>query len=91
MDLDGDGVDEFVLLTASRGVAFQNRTGGWELIGQVVAEIPAPRGKNLVSDLTPGNVTASVPRWRDLSVGPRRFRVDEPSERGAVGIPTVVH
>lgn len=91
VDLDGDGVDEFVLLTATRGVAFQNRAGGWELIGQVVAEIPAPWGKNLLSDLTQGNVVASVPRWRELSVGPRRFRINEPAEHSAVGIPAVVH
>lgn len=90
VDLDGDGVDEFVLLTASRGLAFQYRAGGWEVIGEVVTENPAPWGKNLLSDLTRGNVVALVPRWRELSVGPRRFRISEPAERGAARTPAVV-
>jgi hypothetical protein len=90
VDLDGDGVNEFVLLAATGGVAFRNRDGVWESIGQVSAENPALPWKNLLSDLTEGDVVATVPRWKELSVGSRRFRINEAAERGAARIPAVL-
>jgi hypothetical protein len=98
VDLNGDGVDEFVLLNGTGGVAFQNQDGVWKPIGQVFAENPGLPWKTLPSDLTPGNVVATVPRWKELSVGSHRFRINDPgfrindpAEHGTTENPAVVH
>jgi hypothetical protein len=82
IDLDGDNVDEFVLLTAYSGLAYQKHDGAWQLIGSMLP----PRGaafasymwQPLLEALAKGDFTAAVPRWKQLSVGGQMFQLDGP-------------
>jgi len=90
VDLNADGIDEFVLLTPTGGLAFEDQAGHWELIGRVVAVNPGS-WSTLLSDLASANVHTTVPRWRELSVGTRRFRVNEKAEQSTAVVSAVVH
>ncbi|HTT04500.1 MAG TPA: hypothetical protein VMF64_04370 [Steroidobacteraceae bacterium] len=78
VDLDGDGVDEFVLLMAGGGPAYQHLATGWRYIGRLSPDGPFPNWQALLQELTRGNLAAVTPRWKELSVGPHRFRVTQP-------------
>jgi hypothetical protein len=74
-DLDGDGVDEFVLLGADRGWVYQERAGRWQLVGHVF-EAPADSWSTLQPDLDQGRVTLEPSRWRELVIGVQRLHVE---------------
>jgi hypothetical protein len=77
VDLNKDGVEEFVLLTVSSGWAFEQHGGQWESIGSVYSEFPAGKTWNAVLDaLVVGNYSAVTPQWQQLSIGGRQFRVE---------------
>jgi hypothetical protein len=78
VDLDGDGVDEFVLLSGSAagGLLFEQRAGHWRLGGHLDASGLPGSGPEFLADLDKGNIAARPPPWKDLWVGARRFRVD---------------
>jgi len=78
VDLDGDGVEEFVLLGHSGGPVYQSRSGQWEYIGRVNPRgVPAASEDAMRADLSSGHISAAVPQWRDLAIGAQRFRIDE--------------
>ena len=72
-DLDGDGVDEFILLTPRGGPVYQVRTGRWEYIGDLQG--PWSNWSDVLAQLARGNTATTVPQWRDLTLGSHRFRV----------------
>ncbi len=79
-DLDGDGVEEFILLGAAGGPVYRNSSGQWIPVGRA-----SPRRPNvdfqrawdvMHADLARGAVSATAAQWQDLSIGARRFRID---------------
>ena len=75
VDLEGNGVDDFVLLSAAGGLVYQNRGGHWRFAGTLLAEgMPAPWPSTLQA-LSGGDVSAVMQPWRDLSVGAHLYRV----------------
>ncbi len=77
VDLNGDGVEEFILLFQYGGPAFEHRDGQWVYIGNVRNSYVGMRWKYTRDALARGEFSAVVPRWKILSVGGRMFRVDE--------------
>ena len=79
-DLDGDGVEEFILLGAGGGTVYGSRSGRWTRIGRAypMRTIQDPRRTwdRMHAGLASGAVSATVARWKDLSVGEQRFRID---------------
>jgi hypothetical protein len=75
--LNDDNSDEFVFLTSSRGLVYQNREGHWLLVGVMTPHSDdLSRKLDLLGELAKGNVSATAPKWKELSIGGRRFRVD---------------
>jgi Domain of unknown function (DUF4153) len=81
IDLKGDGSDEFVFLDARRGLVYENRGGRWTLAGDI---FPQPRSSSpsdfagaIIAELAKGNVSATAPTWKELSIGGHVFRVTE--------------
>lgn len=76
IDLQGDGADEFVLLSVNGGPVYQNRGGHWQYVGMLNPDgMPVP-WPILLKALSGGGVTTAVPAWKDLSVGGHLYRVD---------------
>ena len=76
IDLEGHGVDDFVLFSAGGGPVYQNRDGHWQQAGMLYAErMPAPWPLALKA-LSGGGVTAVLQPWKDLSVGTHLYRVN---------------
>jgi hypothetical protein len=76
VDLNGDGVDEFALMNAHGGQAYQNRDGHWVPIGEVVAQTPFRSWEALRDELMKGKITTTEPGWRQLSISGHAFRLD---------------
>jgi hypothetical protein len=78
VDLNGDGIDEFVIFGCCRGVAYQHRTDGWTRIGTVLSAnlSKPPPPWTIETDLGNGLVETTAPAWKDLVIGGRAFRVD---------------
>jgi hypothetical protein len=90
LDLDGDGVDEFVLLTANHGIVYARREGGWNLVADANPISFGPQWKSgLLDELAKGNVSATAPKWKELSIGSRTFTVSGRGGR-AIGIRQVL-
>lgn len=76
IDLQGNGAEEFVFLTANHGIVYEHREGGWGLVADAYARSYAqPRKLELLEALTRGSVSAAAPKWKELSVGGRTFTV----------------
>jgi hypothetical protein len=80
-DLNGDGVDEFVVLTATGGGPVYAMTGGqWREIGRVFAPQHWPanadkRWAELSAGLASGAIAVTPSQWNDLTVGGHRFEI----------------
>ncbi|HUA25527.1 MAG TPA: hypothetical protein VMA54_15470 [Steroidobacteraceae bacterium] len=75
IDLEGSGVDDFVLFSAGGGPVYRNRGGHWQRAGMLYAEgmpVPWPLA---VKALSAGGITAVSQTWKDLSVGTHLYRV----------------
>jgi hypothetical protein len=76
IDLDGDGSDEFVLLSRFNGWVFQQRGGRWQLAGHLLAvDFAGGAGQAVLDDLAKGDFSARAPEWKQLWIGNRQFRV----------------
>ncbi len=66
VDIDGDGVDEVIILEPWRAVVLaENGQGGWRVAGQLDGPINCAPVRAL---LRAGTFEAMPPRWRDLRV-----------------------
>jgi hypothetical protein len=74
LDLDGDGQEEFLLLSATGGVLYAQQDGAWVVAGDVVADRPPGAPDGLLVDLAGGATVEDRP-WRDVRVGGRRLTV----------------
>jgi len=81
IDLKGDGSDEFVFLDSRRGLVYENRGGRWTLVGDIFPQPGIPPSSDfagaIIAELAKGNVSASAPKWKELSIGGHVFRVTE--------------
>lgn len=70
LDLNGDGVDEFVLLTVSGGYVYENHDGQWRRVGRLHVTGPISSWQALLSGLTIGDVSAREPQCgRNFGLG----------------------
>jgi hypothetical protein len=80
IDLNGDKSDEFVFLTAQRGIVYENQAGAWVLVGNILPKAMGPPMADFASaiagELTQGHVSAIAPKWNELSIGGRVFLVN---------------
>jgi len=78
VDLDGDGVEEFMLLNNyGAGSAFAHRDGQWVTIGRVWSQLAKGSWEHTRDALAKGEFSAVAPRWKVLSVGGRMFRLND--------------
>jgi len=90
IDLNGDGIDEFVLMTADTGLengglsgfVYKNDAGNWNRIGGLypVTSGPQPSWAVVVSELRKGDFAVQgdlelAASWKELVLGPERLRV----------------
>jgi hypothetical protein len=85
IDLNDDGIDEFILLTPFRGRAYENQLGTWRYLGDVALRSNDPANmafagakRDLIDELAKGNWSARPSRWSDLVVGSHRYRLNAP-------------
>jgi hypothetical protein len=82
IDLNGDGIEEFVFLTPLRGRVYENRAGKWTAIGADYLNSPnlpeATASGILIDALTHGKTAAKAPKWNDLWIGTLRYRLQTP-------------
>jgi hypothetical protein len=83
-DLDGDGVEEFVLLTQAGGPVYQRRSGRWQYIGRMYPHRMALSWETIRGELDSGKLAAAPPQWLELAVGAARFRLDATESDAAV-------
>jgi hypothetical protein len=77
VELNDDNSDEFVFLTANRGLVYERREGHWVLVGAMNAKSDDfSQRLDLLGELAKGNMSTAAPKWKELSIGGRRFRVD---------------
>lgn len=77
MDLNGDGVDDFVMLRQGGGPVYQQLPGHhWKYAGWVDSQGPAVSWQTLQDDLSKARARAlPPPKWRDLGIGAKRFSI----------------
>lgn len=77
VDLNGDGVEEFVVLSGGAGgFLFEQHDARWRLVGHIRAVGGVRAWQAIRADLDNGNVAARPPRWQDLWIGSQPFSVD---------------
>jgi len=77
VDLNSDGVDEFVFAALYGGWAFEQHDGDWRYIGRVSNDIPDGVTLTQIQDgMRKGEFSAVMPQWKVLSIGGAQFRVD---------------
>jgi Domain of unknown function (DUF4153) len=77
VDLDGDGVEEFLLFNAFSGFAFEHRAGEWIFVGNVSSHAGTHPWDGIRDALAKGEFSAVTPRWKAFSVGGREYQINE--------------
>jgi hypothetical protein len=75
IDLNGDENDDFVLLTAGRGLAYEKRDGQWQQVGTLYPQAAGATWQSLAQELAKNHFSALTARWKDLAVGKHTFRM----------------
>jgi hypothetical protein len=73
IDLNADGMEEFVLFSSTRGYVYQQQSTTWKYAGTVTTQDYAAKAADLLSSLSSGKFATEVVEWRDLVIGPHRF------------------
>jgi hypothetical protein len=68
LDLTGDGVEEFVMLTRMDGLVFEHLSAGWRFTTNFHAHSGCPLG-DIVAELEAGRLGIRPPRMADLTIG----------------------
>ena len=74
IDLDGDGIDEFIVWNPCLGTLYQRRQDIWLPIGTLVGPTVI-EGRALELQLSKGEVTTTKPHWQELWIGKQRLWV----------------
>ena len=77
VDLNGDDVDEFILLQEYGGSAFEIRGGTWVFVGSLRSQKSAATWRQIQDELAKGNLAVVAPRWKTFSVGGRSYNLSE--------------
>jgi hypothetical protein len=78
VDLNGDQTDEFVLVFTFQALAYEKRDGNWLFAGiwsPLQLQPSVHLDKSLTEDIAQGRVTVSQPKWSDLVIGSRKYRL----------------
>jgi hypothetical protein len=78
IDLNGNGDDEFVILTHRGGMTFARTDDGWSRVKTFQHRYDAALWKQVIRHLAQGEFDAVAPPWKDLQVGSERIRVGPP-------------
>jgi hypothetical protein len=79
VDLNGDGVDEFVLLDVNGGSVYSPRNADWLCVGRLYPRWPVQASRSwpeVLEHLRRQEVNAKLPIWRDLFIGGQEFRLN---------------
>ncbi len=74
IDLNGDDAPEFVLINETQAVMYKKQAEGWTF-GGMLLPVNYQAKFDLPAQLESGEFGAEVPRWRELRIGERRFRL----------------
>ena len=80
IDLNGDGSDDFVILTHRGGMTFTRIEEGWTRVQTFDRRYDAAVWKTVMRHFAQGEFDAVAPPWKDLQVGSERIRVGPPDE-----------
>ncbi|HVO46997.1 MAG TPA: hypothetical protein VMT29_11730 [Steroidobacteraceae bacterium] len=84
-DLDGDGVEEFILLTEAGGPVYRLHEGHWQRVADARQRrtrarsdrVPVAKGWEVLSaDLAKGEFAVVPSQWKDLIIGAQAYRID---------------
>lgn len=75
VDLDGDGIEEFVLQTSWFGRVYQNSNGKWSMVAKTSTKSGCGNQECFKDAVAAGKVSAVVPAWKDLVIGGITFGV----------------
>ncbi len=75
LDLNGDGTEEFLLLSPEAGRVYARVGGAWAGVADVELSAGPDEWPRMLDDLAAGRVVAADTPWKDLVVGKRRIRV----------------
>lgn len=83
VDLDRDGIEEFVLVQGYRLELYRNANGVWRQAGNLSA-LNRPGDEAVARRAAAGEFSVAEPDWDDLVIGNTRYRVlpDVSNERG---------
>jgi hypothetical protein len=74
VDLDNDGVEEFVLLYNTRAVVYRLESGTWRRFGDMTTNrYESP--EIITSRVRQGDVRTEPSAWEDLVIGNLRYRL----------------
>lgn len=73
VDLNDDGMDEFVLFANTRGYVYQRVDTQWQHTGSMETR-GSQQGTDIPTALTEGKFATEVVTWRDLKLGELHFR-----------------
>ncbi len=77
VDLNGDGVDEFVLFNHCAPRVYQHLAHGWQQVANA-SDRTGPENMAVIEALlAKGDVSTQAPAWRDLWIGPEQFQVEK--------------
>ena len=73
VDMNGDDIQEFVLLGSTQSALYQKQGEAWQYAGLLSPPNYAASGE-VAAQLQAGNFSAVIPRWHELRIGERHFR-----------------
>ncbi len=82
VDLDGDGSDEFVLISEDGNFAsevFEQNANAWKSVGGIVADkscADCDATPRIKASMDKGEIKVTPPRWKELTIGDRLYRVN---------------
>jgi hypothetical protein len=77
VDLNEDGAEEFLLLWSTGASVYQNSSGSWRAAGTMsAAGMPS---EDLLRLLSSGTFSTRRPRWDELLIGQRVYRLQDPA------------
>jgi hypothetical protein len=74
LDMNGDDVQEFILMGANQSLLYQKEGESWQFVG-ALSPLNYLANADVATQIQSGDFSAETPRWRELRIGQRRFRL----------------